>query len=159
MTEFPFDTNELCNIFYTDNDGERHWFQIEIPEDFINEIFAECKKIHTGQMMTCGYTVRKSILFDNRKGFVLAEKSEARSLFIVCHFSLDESGRREYTQEQFFKNKEAAECDYFARSRKYQEVNGVKVVESWGEQLQEAKQEAARRTASPAHKRHNRDAR
>ena len=159
MTERPSNTSELCNIFYVDNDGERHWFRAEIPEDFINQVFAECMKVHTGQMAQYGYEVKDSMLFDDENGFVLAENPKASNPFAVWRFSLDKHGRRNYTQGHFFENRAAAERDFFPRCKEYQEFNGVNEVKpSLAERLQAAKQEAARQTA-PSHKPPDRDAR
>ena len=161
MTEIPFGINELCNIFYVDNDGKYHWFRAEIPEDFINQVFAECKKVHTGQMALRGYAVKDSILFNDQNGFVLAEKPKAGNPFVVWRFSLDKYGRRDYTQGKFYKSRAAAERDYSQRCKEYQEITDVKEVKpSLTAQLQAAKQKAAQRTAaSTAHKPHDRNTR
>lgn len=158
MTERPFDTDEICNIFYVDDNGKRHWFRVEIPEDVINQIFAECRKVHAGQMAQYGYEVKECMLFDNQKGFILAENAEANSPFAVWHFSLDRHKRRNYTRGRFFGNRDAAERDFHQRCREYQEFHGVNEVKpSLTERLREAKEAA--RQAPPTHKPHNRDAR
>ena len=159
MTEIPFGTSDLCHIFYVDNDGDRHWFPLEIPEDFINQVFAECKKVHTGQMAEYGYAVKESALFDDQNGFVLAENPKAKNPFAVWRFSQDKHGRRNYRQGQFFENAEAAKSYYSAHVKSYEQFHSI-VKPSLAAQLQAAKQEAAQRaTGSPSHKPHDRDAR
>lgn len=42
--EFRIVTDNDCNIYYTDNHGEKHWFEIDINEDFKHLIFKECNQ-------------------------------------------------------------------------------------------------------------------
>jgi len=35
---------ENTNVYYVNSNGDRVWFKAEMTEDFINEIFAACKK-------------------------------------------------------------------------------------------------------------------
>lgn len=42
--EFYIVTDNNCNIYYIDNHGEKHWFEIEINEDFKHLIFKECNQ-------------------------------------------------------------------------------------------------------------------
>lgn len=32
------------NIFYIDQDGDKHWFRTDIPQNLLNQVFDECGK-------------------------------------------------------------------------------------------------------------------
>lgn len=42
-TESPED--EPCNIFYTCQDGNKHWLKADIPQALLDRIFNECGKV------------------------------------------------------------------------------------------------------------------
>lgn len=37
------------NIFYIDRDGDKHWFETEIPQELVDHIFEECGKVVTAR--------------------------------------------------------------------------------------------------------------
>ena len=43
VTDTDFDTGESRNVFYIDNDGDKHWLRADIPDEFIAEMLAECR--------------------------------------------------------------------------------------------------------------------
>ena len=36
------------NIFYVDNDGDKHWFQADLPDTLVKEMFSCCEDVHAG---------------------------------------------------------------------------------------------------------------
>lgn len=45
LTETDFETREKCNIYYIDNDGDRHWFHAELSEQFLQKVYEACGSI------------------------------------------------------------------------------------------------------------------
>lgn len=41
--EFHVVTDWDGNLYYVDNNGEKHWFEVEMSEEFKNELFEMCK--------------------------------------------------------------------------------------------------------------------
>lgn len=73
-----------------------------------------------------GYVIQKSVLFDNGRGFVLAESQTAPAPFVTWQFT-EEQGRRDYYWGHYHTDKEIAEKDYSSRVSDYQRRYGV-----WG---------------------------
>ena len=99
-------TGEDCNVYYVDDNGDKHWFKVEMPEEFTSEVFAACtknmeEKIH-------GYEVKRSVVFENNRGFALAENPDAPQPFVTWQFSEKENGRRDYYWGHYTTDGEAA---------------------------------------------------
>ena len=159
MTETAYPTGESGNIYYVDNDGDKHWFKADLSEDLLKEICDTCERITTGKMTERGYVVTDCVSFDDGHGYVLAEKADAKRPFAVLHTDVDECDRWNYSAERTFDSSEAARSDFSERVKLYEQFHSI-VKPSLVGQLQAAKQEAAQRAAaSPSHKPHDRDAR
>ena len=46
VTEKDSATGEECNLYYVDNDGNRHWFYEDLPEHFSKRLFSECERAY-----------------------------------------------------------------------------------------------------------------
>lgn len=71
-----------------------------------------------------GYEIKRSILFDNDRGFALAENPNAPQPFVTWQFT-EENGRRDYYWGHYTTNKAAATRDYENRVSEYQHEYGV----------------------------------
>ena len=47
ITDSDPSTGESRNLYYIDVDGDKHWFQAELPEPLLQEIYAECRQALT----------------------------------------------------------------------------------------------------------------
>lgn len=45
VTDTGNSPEDCRNIFYIDQDGDKHWFRADIPQDLLNQVFDECGKI------------------------------------------------------------------------------------------------------------------
>lgn len=85
-----------------------------------------------------GYVIQKSILFENGRGFALAESQTDPAPFVTWKFS-EEQGHRDYYWGHYHTDREIAEKDYSARVSDYQRRYGVhEVRRPIAEQMQEA---------------------
>lgn len=121
-------TRDVGNIYYVDNDGNEHWFQAEMPKEFMNQVFATCDKINTGRDTIHGYEVKKSVLFENSRGFALAENPKAVQPFVTWIFTEDKAGRRDYEWGHYYSDRAAAEKNFTSRAAEYQRDYGVREV-------------------------------
>lgn len=48
VTDTGMSPEDQRNIFYIDQDGDKHWFKTDIPQGLFNQIVGECKKIVQG---------------------------------------------------------------------------------------------------------------
>ena len=71
-----------------------------------------------------GYEVKRSILFENDRGFALAENPNAPQPFVTWQFT-EENGKRDYYWGHYTKNADTAAKDYEARIADYQRSYGV----------------------------------
>lgn len=71
-----------------------------------------------------GYEIKRSILFENDRGFALAENPNAPQPFVTWQFT-EENGKRDYYWGHYTKNADTAEKDYEARVTGYQKDYGV----------------------------------
>lgn len=67
-----------------------------------------------------GYEIKKSVLFDNGRGFVLGENPEAAHHFATWQF-IQAAGKRKYHGGHYLLNETAAKRDFSARVREYRE--------------------------------------
>jgi len=44
VTDTGNSPEDCRNIFYMDQDGDKHWFRADIPQDLLNQVFDECGK-------------------------------------------------------------------------------------------------------------------
>ena len=79
-----------------------------------------------------GYEVQRDVLFENNRGFALAENPNAVDPFVTWQFTQEESGARDYYWGHYFTNKDTATTDYelriadYARSNELSEVSAYK---------------------------------
>jgi hypothetical protein len=71
-----------------------------------------------------GYEIEKSVLFENDRGFALAENPNAPQPFVTWQFT-EENGRREYYWGHYTQNHDSAAKDFAARVTDYQKSYGV----------------------------------
>ena len=71
-----------------------------------------------------GYEVKRSILFDNDKGFALAENPKAPQPYVTWQFT-EENGRRDYYWGHYTDNADTVAKDYTARIEDYTRRYGV----------------------------------
>lgn len=139
VTDRELSTDEQCNIYYIDNDGDKHWFKADIPDQFSDQVFAACDRINAGKDVKYGYEIQECILYENRHGFVLAENAAAKKPFAVCPFTEDEKGRRDYFKGEYHSSRNEAAQDFAIRSADYQRFYDVREVKrSITEQMKEA---------------------
>ncbi|MBV7276105.1 hypothetical protein I6U48_24770 [Clostridium sp. PL3] len=72
-----------------------------------------------------GYEIKRAIVFENGRGFVLGENPQAVQPFATWQFTEDESGRRDYYWGHYITDKAAATRDYANRVSEYQHDYGV----------------------------------
>jgi transcriptional regulator with XRE-family HTH domain len=71
-----------------------------------------------------GYEIKKSVLFENDRGFALAENQKAPQPFVTWQFT-EENGRRDYYWGHYTQKFDAAAKDFEARVTDYQKSYGV----------------------------------
>lgn len=98
------------NIFYVDNDGDKHWFQADLPDTLVKEMFSCCEDVHAGKLLPQGYQALSSVLFDNETGFVSGENQAAKSPFSTWQLRIDH-GHPEYYTPHYYKKNIAAELE------------------------------------------------
>jgi hypothetical protein len=71
-----------------------------------------------------GYEIKKSVLFENDRGFAFAENPNAPQPFVTWQFT-EKNGRRDYYWGHYTQNSNAAAKDFEARVTDYQKSYGV----------------------------------
>lgn len=71
-----------------------------------------------------GYEIKRSILFENDRGFALAENPNAPQPFVTWQFT-EENGRRDYYWGHYTTHADMAAKEYEARITDYQRSYGV----------------------------------
>ena len=71
-----------------------------------------------------GYEIKKSVLFENDRGFALAENLNAPQPFVTWQFT-EENGRSDYYWGHYTQNSDAAAKDFETRVAEYQKDYGV----------------------------------
>ena len=71
-----------------------------------------------------GYEIKRSILFDNDRGFALAENPQAPQPYVTWQFT-EENGRRDYYWGHYTKEADTAAKDFEARIEDYTRRYGV----------------------------------
>lgn len=72
-----------------------------------------------------GYEIRRSIVFENDQGFVLAENPNAPQPFVTWQFTENEGGGRDYYWGHYTKSADSAAKDFETRPAEYQKDYGV----------------------------------
>ena len=72
-----------------------------------------------------GYEVKRSIVFENDRGFALAENPKAIDPFVTWQFTEEENGKRDYYWGHYCTNEDTAVRDYIQRVAEYTERYGI----------------------------------
>jgi len=72
-----------------------------------------------------GYEIKRSIVFENNRGFALAENPNAPQPFVTWMFTEDENGGRDHYWGHYTKNGDTATRDYELRIAEYQKDYGL----------------------------------
>ena len=72
-----------------------------------------------------GYEIKRDVMFENNRGFVLAECLTAPDPYVTWQFTEDEDGRRDYYRGHYKTNMETATRDYENRVAGYFEDKGI----------------------------------
>jgi len=72
-----------------------------------------------------GYEIKRSVLFDDNRGFALAQSPDAPDPFVTWQFTENENGERDYYWGKYTTNQDRATMDYEHRISVYHKVNGV----------------------------------
>ncbi len=127
VTDSSDPANADSNIFYVDNEGDKHWFRADLPEAFVKEVFSACEDSRTGKLLPQGYRVRSSVLFDDGTGYIIGENQAAKSAFVTWQLH-GEHGRPQYYNPRFHADWESAEQDLNSRTEKYKQVHAIREV-------------------------------
>jgi len=153
VTDTDLSTGSPCNIYYIDNDGDKHWFQMHIPDEFARQVFAVCGRINEGKETEYDYEVQKTVLFENCCGFVLVKNTAAKNPFATWLFTEDEKGRRDYFNGHYHPNRDEAAKDFATRSADYQRFHAIREVKRpIAEQMKEAAKLAGNNRSKASHK-------
>lgn len=72
-----------------------------------------------------GYEIKKSVLFENDRGFALAENPNAPQPFVTWQFTENEGGARDYYWGHYTQSADSAAKDFESRAAEYQKDYGV----------------------------------
>ena len=72
-----------------------------------------------------GYEIKRSIVFENDRGFALAENPNAPQPFVTWQFTENENGKRDYYWGHYTKSGDTATRDYELRIAEYQKDYGL----------------------------------
>ena len=120
------DGDEAHTVYYIDNDGDKHWFACEIPEELKNRIFSECQQILNFQKVEGGYEIKECIQFEDGSGFVFAENPDSKHPFLTAHFTEADRGQRYYGERNFFDRRNNAIEDFSKRANHQKQFLSVK---------------------------------
>lgn len=77
------------------------------------------------------YTITRSVLFDNGRGFALGESPKAPAPFVTWQFT-QEQGKRDYYWGHYHSDEQTAVSDYNNRVFDYEQQYGVERVDTQG---------------------------
>jgi len=120
------DGDETHIVYYIDNDGDKHWFACEIPEELKNRIFSECQQILNFQKVEGGYEIKECIQFEDGSGFVLAENPDSKHPFLTAHFTEADRAQRYYGERKFFDRRNDAIEDFSQHTNRQKQFLCVK---------------------------------
>ncbi len=72
-----------------------------------------------------GYEIKRSVVFDDDRGYALAENPNAVEPFVTWALYVDENGHRSYEWGHYFSTLDRATQDYMNRITEYHQKNGV----------------------------------
>lgn len=72
-----------------------------------------------------GYEIKKSVLFENDRGFALAENPNAPQSFVTWQFTEKKGGGRDYYWGHYTQSADSAAKDFETRAAEYQKDYGV----------------------------------
>ena len=119
VTDTDLETGDSRNIYYIDNEGDKHWFSIDIPEETLRQAYSACEKVNRGEMAVQGYEIKKTALFENGRGVALAENPKAPQPFVTWMFTQEKNGRRDYEWGHYYADRGRAEKDFTTRVDEY----------------------------------------
>lgn len=128
VTDTDLSTGNSRNIYYIDNDGNKHWYKSDLAPAFIEQIFGTCDRLIRGKDTLQGYQIQKYTLFENGRGISLAESPNAPQPFVTWMFTKDKNGIHEYEWGHYFINRAEAERDFSTRVEDYQRRYGVREI-------------------------------
>ena len=96
-----------------------------------------------------GYEIKKSVVFQNNRGFAFAENPRAPSPYVTWQFTEDENGLRDYYWGHYASNIDLAEKDYELRVSEYAKDYGIRK-KPIAQQIQEGEKQAALARAGQA---------
>ena len=128
VTDTDLSTGNSRNIYYIDNDGNKHWYKSDLAPAFIEQIFGTCDRLIRGKDTLQGYQIQKYTLFENGRGISLAENSNAPQPFVTWMFTKDKNGIHKYEWGHYFINRAEAERDFSTRVEDYQRRYGVREI-------------------------------
>ncbi len=105
---------------------------------------------HAHSETVAGYTIKKSIIFQNGKGFALGENPKEAQPYVTWQFTKG-NGVRDYYWGHYTTDCQTAERDYAERIANYQRMYGVSeraTQKPIAEQLAENAKQAARNNAA-----------
>ena len=102
-----------------------------------------------------GYVIRESVLFDNKRGFAIAEHEnpKAPAPFVTWQFA-EENGRRDYYWGHYHTDEASAQKDFKDRAADYKRMYKVQEVKprTIAQQMKEAGALAEASQGDPIHK-------
>lgn len=114
VTDTNLNTGDSRNLYYIDNQGDKNWFQADMSQTFVHEVFAACNRANMEIEALHGFEIRDSVLVSESCGFILAEKPANEIPFVTWRFTEDESGRQ-YHDGHYHCDRAAAEKDFATR--------------------------------------------
>jgi len=112
MTDTDCFNGNQGNLYYVDDNGDKHWFLAEIGELLEKQLFSACDRIRDGIDAPNGYKVEKTIQFADGYGFLLTEKKDGLQPFATHMFAEHPPCMREYEWSHYHKDRAAAEQDF-----------------------------------------------
>ena len=110
------DRDEARSVCYIDNDGDKHWFACEVPEELTERIFSECQQVLDFQKVEDGYEIKESVQFEDNSGFILAEKPNSERPFLTAYFFTTDFGQHNYSDRKSFHHRTDAAEDFSKRT-------------------------------------------
>lgn len=114
VTDTDLSTGDSRNIYYIDNKGDKNWFQADMPQTFVHEVFAACNRANMEFEALHGFEIKDSVLVSENGGIILAEKPADETPFATWRFTEDEKGRQFY-DGHYHCDRAVAEKDFAAR--------------------------------------------
>lgn len=148
------DRDKACNVYYIDNNGDKHWFACEIPEELAKRIFTECLQILDFKKDDFGYEIKEVIQFEDGSGFVLAENLNSERPFSTAHFTAADRGQRYYGERRYFLHRADAIEDFSEQTEHKKQFLSVKQSQPQTDERQ--KDGAGQAKSKPRHPKHKR---